>query len=111
MGWNQDRQLDRMVPPSNDPAGAVVNFSPSAPSIETGVGTAIDLVYQTAEVLQSIEHRAAETTARAHDLARQAAEQLQSAQSRIRVLEATRREAEAALKEAIARADRIGSSG
>ena len=106
MGWSQDRQLDRTGRPvAVDPAKRAPQFRRAPPSAEIGVVAAIDLVYQAADVFQSIEDHAAETVARAHDLARQAAEQLNFAESRNRALEAAQRAAEADLKEANARAD------
>ena len=83
----------------------VVHFRRNRPPTETKAVTAIDLVYQAAEVLQSIEDRSAAAEARTHALARQAAEQLQLAETRIRALESAQREAEAKANEANARAD------
>src|SRR5258706_8354793 len=103
MGLTQEQQRDR----SRSPAAveSVVHFRRNRPSTETEAATAIDLVHQVAEVLQSIEDRAAATEARAHGLARQAAEQLQLAESRMRALESAQRAAEAAANEANAPAD------
>ena len=84
MGLTQEQQRDRSGSPER--VESVVHFRRNRPSTETEAATAIDLVHQAAEVLQSIEDRAAATEARAHGLARQAAEQLQLAESRMRAL-------------------------
>ncbi len=83
---------------------AVVSFPGSTRSSAEGC-TAVDLVYQAAQVLQSIEDRAAETTARAQHLVRQAAEKIQVSKQHISELEASNKLTETALQEANARAD------
>ena len=71
MGPIQDRDLDRQV----------AQFRRNRPSAQAeGAAVLLDLVNQAADVLQSIEDRAAATEARAQYLAHQAAEQLQSAE-------------------------------
>ena len=103
MGLNQEHLYDRGR--HSAAVEQVVHFRRNRPPADTTAVTAIDLVYQAAEVLQSIEDRSAAAEARAHALARQAAEQLQLAETRMRALESTQREAEAKANEAHARAD------
>ncbi len=84
---------------------SVVSFKRQARSGEGESCTAMDLVGQAAQVLQSIEDHAAETTARAQNLVRHAAEKIQLSEQRISELQAAQNAAEAALQEANARAD------
>ena len=99
-----DQALDRSRP-AFDLADGVVPFWRPRTGAESEASAAIDLVYQAAEVLQSIENHAAETTSRAHDLARQATEHLQLAEDRIRALNSAQKKCETDLQAANARAD------
>ena len=105
MEWSKDQHRNETGRPGVDSSSGVIRLRRTPSSTETPAETAIDLVYQAAEVLQGIENRAVETTTRAHDLARQATEQLQMAESRIRALQSAQSAAEAALQEANNRAD------
>src|SRR5258707_14239681 len=70
---------------------------PLAPDLGT---TALNLVYQAAEVLSSMEDHARETEARAHSICKSAAESLNLAEKRIEAAERARREADCKLLEA-----------
>jgi hypothetical protein len=74
------------------------------PEDRVGV-TAIELVIQTADVFDGIEAHAAETKARAYDLAQRAADQLSFAERQIHALKSLQNAAEASLIKANARAD------
>ena len=127
MGWNLVRPVSRtghqVVPDSAnevpnidftsllaemgvtaDSANEVPNSDFTSLRTETESVTAIDLVNQAAEMVQSIEDHAAETTARAHGLAQKASEQLEFAHSRIRALESAQSATEDRCKAANARA-------
>lgn len=97
------RQRDRKERPLAIEPTKVMSIS-ERPAVETGDMTAIELVNQAAERIQSIEYHAAETLARAHDLGRRAAEQLQLAESRIRDMEAAQGAMQGNLNAANARA-------
>jgi hypothetical protein len=61
-------------------------------SVPDSGATALNLVYQAAEVFSSMEDHARETEARAQSLCRSAAERLKHAEKRIEAAERTRRE-------------------
>jgi chromosome segregation ATPase len=105
MRSESDQRRMRNGSVATDMDNGVVRFRRNSDMRDEGATAAIDLVYQAAELLQSIENRAAETTARAHALAEQAAEQLQSAEQRIRTLDAEKRALEHDLRQAYVRAD------
>jgi len=106
MGWNRDREFDRNGRPAEaDPAKRVLHFRPAPAYSEAAGVTAIELIHQAAQMMQSVEDHAAETSARAHDLARRAAEQLDLSEARIRSLEMAQRAAAADVKTANARTD------
>jgi hypothetical protein len=68
----------------------VLSFAPSsAPDCGT---TALNLVYQAAEIFSSIEDHARETEARAQSLCKSAVERLKLAEKRIEIAERDRRE-------------------
>ena len=69
---------------------------PLAPDLGT---TALNLVYQAAEVFSSMEDHARETEARAHSICKSAAESLNLAEKRIEAAERARREADCKLLE------------
>lgn len=62
------------------------------PSVPDSGATALNLVYQAAEVFRGIEDQARETEARARSLCRSAAERLKRAEQRIEAGERARRE-------------------
>jgi chromosome condensin MukBEF complex kleisin-like MukF subunit len=62
------------------------------PSVPDSGATALNLVYQAAEVFSSMEDHARETEARAQSLCRSAAERLKHAEKRIEAAERARRE-------------------
>ena len=62
------------------------------PSVPDSGATALNLVYQAAEVFRSMEDHARETEARAQSLCRSAAERLKHAEKRIEAAERARRE-------------------
>jgi uncharacterized coiled-coil protein SlyX len=104
MQWDQDRQPDcagRAL--TSDAANGVVNFSRAISPKNTQRVTAIDLVNEAVSMIESIEDHAAETEARARDLAQRAAGALNAADSRIRYLESAQSAAETSLNEANAR--------
>ena len=105
MGWNLVRPVrhtgHQVVP---DSANEVLNSDFTSLHAETWGVTAVDLVNQAAEIVQSIEEHAAETTARAQDLAQKAVEQLEIAGSRIRALESAQSALEERCRAANARA-------
>ena len=104
----QNRQTDRTGhPAARHPQNGLANVRrPMAPEPEgTGRVVALDLVQQAANLMQSIEDRAAETIMRAHELARRATEQFELAQRRIRDLERAQGAAEARINEMNARAE------
>src|SRR6266481_720388 len=68
-----------------------------APDLGT---TALNLVYQAAEVFSSMEDHARETEARAYSICKSAAESLNLAEKRIEAAERARREADCKLLEA-----------
>src|SRR5258708_21165915 len=70
---------------------------PLAPDLGT---TALNLVYQAAEVFSSMEDYARETEARAQSICKSAAESLNLAEKRIEAAERARREADRKLLEA-----------
>ena len=70
---------------------------PLAPDLGT---TALNLVYQAAEVFSSMEDHARETEGRAQSLCKSAAERLNLAEKRIEAAERARREADCKLLEA-----------
>jgi chromosome segregation ATPase len=70
---------------------------PSSPDLGA---TALNLVYQAAEVFSSMEDHARETEARAHSMCKSAAESLNLAEKRIEAAERARREADCKLLEA-----------
>ena len=70
---------------------------PLAPDLGT---TALNLVYQAAEVFSSMEDHARETEARAYSICKSAAESLNLAEKRIEAAERARREADSKLLEA-----------
>src|SRR5258706_6984571 len=72
-------------------------YRPSSPDLGA---TALNLVYQAAEVLSSMEDHARETEARAHSICKSAAESLNLAEKRIEAAERARREADRKLLEA-----------
>ena len=72
----------------------------------TGGVTAVDLVNQAAEMVQSIEDYAAETTARAYGLAHKASEQLEFANSQMRALKSAQSAMEERCRATNARADK-----
>lgn len=86
-------------------ADGVPNVGSAIPPVNMPGGATIDLVSQVATLIKGIEAHAAETKARAHDLAQRAAHQLNFATDRIRALEAALIAAEASLTKANARAD------
>ena len=69
---------------------------PSSPDLGA---TALNLVYQAAEVFSSMEDHARETEARAHSICKSAAESLNLAEKRIEAAERARREADCKLLE------------
>jgi hypothetical protein len=68
----------------------VLSFA--GPSVPDSGATALNLVYQAAEVFRSMEDQARETEARAQSLCRGAAERLKHAEKRIEVAERARQE-------------------
>lgn len=62
------------------------------PSVPDSGATALNLVYQAAEVFRSMEDHARETEARAQSLCRSAAERLKDAEKRVEAAERARRE-------------------
>jgi len=62
------------------------------PSVPDSGATALNLVYQAAEIFRSIEDHARRTEARAQSLCRSAAERLKHAEKRVEAAERTRRE-------------------
>ena len=88
-----------------DPDRLVAQFKPNRPSVQADGATVLDLIHQAANLLQSVEDRAAATEARALTLARQATEQLDSAESRIREMQSLQQATEAEAKAANARAN------
>jgi len=68
----------------------VLNFA--RPSIPDSGATALNLVYQAADVFRSMEDQARETEARAQSLCRSAAERLKHAEKRIEAAERARNE-------------------
>src|SRR5271154_7435555 len=68
----------------------VLSFA--GPSVPDSGATALNLVYQAAEVFRSIEDRARETEARAQSLCRSATERLKHAEKRAEAAERARRE-------------------
>jgi DNA repair ATPase RecN len=107
MQWDQDRQSDCTGYPSTpDLANEVVNFCRAISPKNTQGVTAIDLVDQAARMIQSIEDQAAETKARAHDIAQRAVGALETANGRIRSLASAQSAAEDSLNEANARVEK-----
>src|SRR6476619_2645892 len=101
MEW-KNTQFDRTGRPVNlDSLNdlATISRAPS-PHDLGGVTVVEDLVNQAVEMFQSIEDRAAETNARAYDLARRATEQLKLAERRTHALESALSAAEASLSQA-----------
>jgi hypothetical protein len=86
-------------------ADGVPNVGRAIPPVNMPGGATIDLVSQVATLIEGIEAHAAETNARAHDLARRTVDQLNFATGRIRALEAGLIAAEVSLTKANARAD------
>jgi hypothetical protein len=83
-----------------EPADRVLSF-PSTPSNTNRDGaTALDLVYQVAEVVRSIENRANDFESHARGLAREATERLQRVEKHNQDLEAKLRSAEACINKA-----------
>jgi hypothetical protein len=70
--------------------GNVFNFS--RPLISDAGATALDLVYQAADLFRSIEERAYEMQTRAHSLCKSASEKLRCAEMRAEAAERTQRE-------------------
>jgi len=62
------------------------------PSVSDAGATALDLVYQAADVFRSMEERARDTEARAQSLCKNASEQLQRAEMRAEAAEREQRE-------------------
>jgi chromosome segregation ATPase len=84
-----------------EPDDTVLNF-PNVPSATTSRdgGTALDLVYQAAEMIRSIENRANEFESRARGLAEEATEKLKRAERHIQDLEVQQRAAETCIQQA-----------
>lgn len=104
MAWKPDPNIQQIAyqPPDNREYN---QRRVSSASVDIRGATAIDLVHQAAAMMKGIENQAAETSARAQDLAQKAVEQLHAAEARIRALTSAQGEAEARLKETTARAD------
>jgi chromosome segregation ATPase len=83
----------------NESTDNVLDFRPASNSPKNQGAVALDLVYQAAELIGDIDHRATERHARAEALAEQAIEKLKIADDRVRSAESARHAAEAALKE------------
>lgn len=82
-----------------DQADNILNLlRPSASAMNPGAA-ALDLVYQTAELIEEVDNHAAERLARAETLAKQAIEKLNIAHDRVRSAESARLTAEAEIKE------------
>ena len=95
MEWNKNRQLNELPKISR----AI------SPEDTRGVTVIEDLVNQAVDMFQSIEDRAAETNARALDLARRATEQLKLTERRTCALKSALSAADANLNQAQVRAD------
>jgi len=107
MQWDQDRQPDCAGHAlTADAANGVVNFSRAISPKNTPRVTAIDLVNDVFSMVESIEDQAAETKARAHDIARRAVGALETSNGRIRSLESAQSAAETSLNEANARVEK-----
>ena len=76
--------------PASDDADNVLNF-PQASERDSGA-TALELVYQAAEVFTGMEDRARDTEARARSLCESAIERLHLAEQRIEAAERSRRD-------------------
>jgi hypothetical protein len=76
--------------PASDDADNVLNF-PQASERDSGA-TALELVYQAAEVFTGMEDRARDTEARARSLCESAIERLHLAEQRIEAVERSRRD-------------------
>jgi chromosome segregation ATPase len=84
-----------------EPGDKVFNFPGVATTTTNGDGgTALDLVYQAAEMVRSIENRANEFETRARGLAEEATEKLKLAERHIHDLETQQRAAETCIQQA-----------
>jgi chromosome segregation ATPase len=85
---------------------SILRAAPSRAGRAEGV-SAVDLVYQAAEMIKGVQDHAGEIEARAEELVRRAIAKLQASDTRIQSLEIERRASEAALNEATARIQEV----
>jgi hypothetical protein len=85
------QRADSRPPPADDLAANILHFAPPQPG-DSGASTALDLVYQAAEVFTGMEVHARETEARARSLCQSAVERLQLAEQRVEAAERARRD-------------------
>lgn len=105
MNWLREHMRDHVGDPAPaDPPRTVLKFAPGAGEPSSNDATvALDLVAEAAQVIKSIERRAAESEVRAKNLAESAIEKLHMADSRILAAEDARRAAEESLAKVGAR--------
>jgi chromosome segregation ATPase len=100
---------------SGSPQKSPADITSIFPSAGDGVASrdgqgALDLVYQAAEVVRSIEDRANEFETHVRDVAEKAVEKLKLAERRIQELELQQREAEACIIEVRAKLQQAGEA-
>jgi hypothetical protein len=101
--WLREHMRNQLTDSAIEPEEKVLRFpNPSRTAREEEI--ALDLVYEAAEVMRTIEVEAARVEARTRDLVQGAVEKLQLAESRIQSLDAARRTAEKCMREANERA-------
>jgi chromosome segregation ATPase len=110
--WLQRRRSNHFSgSPQRDPIDAISRFSSvdSASAAPDG-RLALDLVYQAATVVRSLEDRANEFGIHAREMAEKAVEKLKLADKRIQELENQQREVEACLNEARIKLQKAGEA-
>jgi chromosome segregation ATPase len=106
MHWLREHMRSHLdeVPPAVD--DKVLSFRHATASVpQRQDADAVDLVYQAADVVRSVQDRAAQIEARAEDLVKRAIDKLQIAEERIRALELGEQQTRRELAEACSRAD------
>jgi chromosome segregation ATPase len=102
LDWLQNHMRDHLSGSSRiETSDRILNF-PNVSSATTSKdgGAALDLVYQAAEMVRSIENRANEFENRARGLAEEATAKLKLAEEHIQQLEAQQRAAQTCIKQA-----------
>ena len=92
-----------------EPTDNILDFRSRSSSLTDRGDAILALVYQAADLIGEIEHRATEKHARAKALADQAAEKVEAANDRINFVESARRSAEAELNDYKGRTETLGA--